>query len=90
MITFPRVVAARHVRDHVLWVEFDDGASGEVDLADTLDGLVFEPLHDLSYFRRFRVDPDLHTVVWPNGADFAPEFMRERLREGNESPRLTR
>ena len=80
MTLFPRVVAARHVTDHVLWVEFENGAAGEIDLADTLDGAVFEPLDDTDYFGRCRVDPDLHTIVWPNGADFAPEFLRARLR----------
>jgi hypothetical protein len=80
MMTFPRIVNARHVEGHVMWLEFEDGACGEVDLADSLDGTVFEPLRDPAYFRGLRVDPDLHTVVWPNGADFAPEFLRERLR----------
>ena len=43
-------------------------------------GPVFEPLRDPILFGKLRVDPDLHTVVWPNGADLAPEFLRERLR----------
>jgi hypothetical protein len=80
MTSFPRVTAVRHVRDHVLWLEFADGAVGEVDLDETLGGPMFEPLRDPDVFGRVRVDPDLHTVVWPNGADLAPEFLRERLR----------
>ncbi len=43
-----------------------------------LYGEVLEPLKDAHYFRQFSVDPDLHTLVWPNGADFAPEFLYER------------
>jgi hypothetical protein len=74
------VVEARHVRDHVVWLRFDDGAAGEVDLAGELRGEVFEPLADVAFFAQVRVDPELHTIAWPNGADFAPEFLYERVR----------
>ena len=63
-----------------LWLRFDDGAEGEVDLAAELDGPVFEPLREPGYFARVALDPDTRTVAWPNGADFAPEFLRELLR----------
>lgn len=75
---FPRVIEARHVRDYIVFVRFQDGVEGEVDLRPQLYGEVFEPLKDANYFRQFRVDADLHTIVWPNGADFAPEFLYER------------
>ena len=75
---FPRVVHAHHVRDYVVFLRFQDGVEGEVDLQPQLYGEVFEPLKDRDYFRQFRVDPDLHTIVWPNGADFAPEFLYQR------------
>jgi hypothetical protein len=76
----PRVVDAKLVRDFVLWVRFSDGSEGEVDLSEELEGAVFEPLKDPEVFARFRVDRDVHTVVWPNGADFAPEFLHEHAR----------
>ena len=75
----PRLTEAHYVRDYVLRLKFQEGAEGEVDLEPQLYGEVFEPLKDLEYFRRFRVDPELHTVTWPNGADFAPEFLYERI-----------
>jgi hypothetical protein len=75
----PRLVFAEHVRDHTIRLRFADGAEGEVDLANELDGDVFEPLRDRSYFQKLRLDPDLHTIVWPNGADFAPEFLYQLL-----------
>ena len=75
---FPRVIEARYVRDFIVLVRFQDGVQGEVDLEPQLYGEVFEPLRDSQYFRQFRVDSDLHTLVWPNGADFAPEFLYER------------
>jgi hypothetical protein len=73
-------VEVRRARDFVLWIRFSDGSEGEVDLSGELDGPVFEPLRDPAYFRRFVLSPDLHTVVWPNGADLAPEFLHERVR----------
>jgi hypothetical protein len=76
----PRLLEARYVRDFVLWLRFSDGAHGEVDLAGELDGPVFEPLRDPAYFRQFVLHPELHTIVWPNGADLAPEFSYERIR----------
>lgn len=75
---FPRVIEARYVRNFIVLVRFQDGVQGEVDLESQLYGEVFEPLKNLEVFRQFRVDPDLHTLVWPNGADFAPEFLYER------------
>ena len=75
---FPRVTEARHVRDYIVFVRFQDGVEGEVDLGSQLYGEIFEPLKAADYFRQFRVDPDLNTLVWPNGADFAPEFLYER------------
>jgi len=74
------VVAVRHVRDYVVWLEFEDGTEGEVDLRNSLRGPVFEPLRDVDYFKQVRVDPELGTIVWPNGADIAPETLYARLR----------
>ena len=73
-----RVTDVRYVRDHVLWLQFSDGLEGEVDLADGLKGPIFEPLHDPAFFARVRLDGI--TVAWPNGADWAPETLHERLR----------
>jgi Protein of unknown function (DUF2442) len=76
----PRVREARYIANHTVWVRFSDGAEGEVDLTNELYGEVFEPLKAPEYFKNFRVHPELHTLVWPNGADFAPEFLRSALR----------
>jgi hypothetical protein len=75
-----RLVEARYVRDYVVWVRFSDGLAGEVDLREELDGPIFEPLRDQAVFQRVRLHPELHTIVWPNGADIAPEFLQERVR----------
>ena len=75
-----RVTDVKLVRDFVVWVRFNDGSEGEIDLADELDGPIFEPLKDPKVFAQVRLDPDVHTLVWPNGADLAPEFLHDHAR----------
>lgn len=60
-----------------LRVTFNDGAIKEVDLEAELSGPVFEPLRDVQFFRKVRLNQDTGTIEWPNGADFAPEFLSE-------------
>ena len=74
------VVEVRYVKDHTVWVRFQDGTSGEVDLRESLRGPVFEPLRDIEYFKQVSVDPEIGTIVWPNGADIAPETLYQRVR----------
>jgi len=76
----PRVIEAEHVRDYVIHVRFADGVEGDIDLQNELEGEVFEPLKDPACFQNFQVHPELHTITWPNGADFAPEFLYERIK----------
>jgi hypothetical protein len=71
-----RITAARYISGYRLWLRFNDGVEGEVDLENEIDGPVFEPLEDPAVFKGFTVHTDLHTVTWPCGADFAPEFLR--------------
>ena len=59
-----------------VWLRFNDGLQGDVDLAEDLWGEVFEPLRERSYFAGFVVND---TLTWPNGADFAPEFLHQRV-----------
>ena len=74
------VKEATYLHDYVLRIRFNNGAEGEVDLSDELEGEVFGPLKDLDVFQSFTVDPVLETVVWGNGADFAPEFLYENMK----------
>lgn len=59
-----------------LWLRFQDGVQGEVDLGPklTFQG-VFGPLRDPAYFARVRVDPELGTICWPNGAGWDPLLL---------------
>ena len=72
------VIEARYVRDYIVWLRFRDGTSGEIDLGPELHGEVFEPLREPAVFQAFVIKFD--TLVWPNGADFAPEFLHDNIR----------
>ncbi|MEX1127992.1 MAG: DUF2442 domain-containing protein [Vicinamibacterales bacterium] len=74
------VMEARYVSGHVVWLRFRDGTQGEIDLRAVLNGPIFEPLHDPALFRNFELHPEFHTLVWPNGADVAPEFLHDNIR----------
>ena len=76
----PRIIEARYVDRYSVWLRFADGTEGEVNLENELEGEVFEPLKDLAYFKAFILHPELRTIVWPNGADFAPEFLKSTVR----------
>ena len=75
----PEVIAAQYVEDFTIHIRFADGTEGDVDLGSELHGEMFEPLKDPAVFRTFVVHPDFHTLSWPNGADFAPEFLYEKV-----------
>ena len=77
---FLHVKEAKYLRDYVIWVKFNDGIEGEVNLEGELTGEIFGPLKNKKAFRSFNVDPILETIVWKNGADLAPEFLRDKVR----------
>jgi hypothetical protein len=78
------VIEARHVRAHVVWLRFRDGTFGEIDLAPFLHGPVMAPLEDVAFFRQFGIHAEFHTLVWPNGTDFAPEFLHDNRSRPNQ------
>ncbi|MEW6263626.1 MAG: DUF2442 domain-containing protein [Thermodesulfobacteriota bacterium] len=69
------ITEARYVGDYRVEVCFNDGRKGMADLADALKGPVFQALRDKALFSQLRVDKALETIVWPNGADLAPEYI---------------
>ena len=71
------VVEAKVCGPTRLCLAFNDGTRKTVDVAPLLTGPVFEPLREPTYFARALLDPVCGTVVWPNGADFAPEALHE-------------
>jgi len=85
----PRIVEAEYRTGCKVYVRFAHGPAGVIDLAEELNGPVFALLADPKAFSKLTLSPDTHTIVWPNGADFAPEFLLERL-EATEKPRAKR
>lgn len=72
-----RIVEAKACGDHLLEITFSNGVRKRVNVLPLLEGPVFEPLRDPSFFARVTVDPVVGTVVWPNEADIAPEALYE-------------
>ncbi len=68
---------ATYVEDYKLRIRFESNEIKLVNLADHLKGGIFEPLKDVNYFKLFTVNHDIDTVVWPNEADFSPDFLYE-------------
>ena len=81
-----RLVEATYLGDFRVRLRFSDGVSGDVDLAGEMWGEVFEPLQSPEAFSRFEVDG---TLVWPNGADLAPEFLHELVMGGQRPARTS-
>ena len=78
------IIEVKVVGASSLELAFDNGHRKQVNLRRELYGPIFEPLRDPAYFALAYLDPDSRTVTWPNGADFAPDFLygmeAERLR----------
>jgi hypothetical protein len=72
-----RVRDFRIVGPYTLDIMFDDGSDRVIDFRPVLRGELFGPLQDLDLFNRVIVDREVHTLVWPNGADFDPETLRD-------------
>jgi hypothetical protein len=72
-----RVCDFQIVGPHRLHVVFDDGSNRTIDFSSVLGGELLGPLQDLNLFNQVRIDPEVHTLVWPNGADFDPATLRD-------------
>ena len=78
-MSFLHVIEVDYLGGHRLRLRLDDGTAGEIDLADDLEGEIFQPLRNESEFAKIRVEGG--TIAWPNGADLAPEYVKEKLAE---------
>jgi hypothetical protein len=75
MLSIAVIIEAEYRGGYMIKLAFNDGVNETIDFAQWLDGPVFEPLKDVSYFQRFFLEGG--TVTWPNGADIAPETLHE-------------
>jgi hypothetical protein len=69
------IKSAEVIGAHALRLVFEDDVTREVDLSSVLAGEIYGPLRDPEFFKQVRLDPEVHTVVWPNDADFDPETL---------------
>jgi hypothetical protein len=72
---FLHVNNVEHIEAYKLRLTFSDQNTQEIDLSAELYGEIFEPLKDIEYFKQVFLNPETNTIEWPNGADFAPEFL---------------
>jgi len=70
-----RVVGFSAIAPYTLRVVFEDGAEQTIDFEPVLYGYYYRPLRDLELFNQVRLDPEIHTLVWPNDADFDPATL---------------
>jgi hypothetical protein len=78
----PDITAVSVVRHGVLRLTFADGLSGQIHVLDRMNGPVFQEARSREGFGRVRVDAETGTVIWPGGADLAPDTLYERIRSG--------
>jgi hypothetical protein len=72
-----RVLRVEIAGPYVLRVHFDDGSEQLIDFRPILAGELYGPLRDVDLFNQVTIDCEVHTLVWPNGADFDPETLHD-------------
>jgi len=76
---FLEIVKADYLNSYRILLTFNNGVSKIVDLEREINGTVYKPLHQLDYFKKFEIK--YNTIEWPNGADYAPEYLYKIGRE---------
>ncbi|HBU08298.1 MAG: hypothetical protein A2Y42_01640 [Omnitrophica WOR_2 bacterium GWB2_45_9] len=71
------IINVSYLDGYKLKLKFENNEYKVVDLQSYLEGKIFEPLKNISYFKSVTLNRDIDTVVWPNNADFSPDFLYE-------------
>ena len=71
------ITEVSYIEGYKLKLKFENNKYKFVDLQPYLEGKIFEPLKDISYFKSVTLNKDIDTIVWPNNADFSPDFLYE-------------
>lgn len=71
------VTSVEYAGEYKLLLGFEDGSRRLADLRTRLNGEIFQPLRDIAYFKTVRLNEDIDTICWGNGADFSPDFLHE-------------
>jgi len=83
-----KVIDFENIGSFALRVKFDDGQAREINFRPVLSGELFGPLLDEKLFNQVEIDPETHTLVWPNGADFDPETLHDWPKYVDELTRM--
>ncbi|RMF87384.1 MAG: DUF2442 domain-containing protein [Nitrospirae bacterium] len=83
-----RVVDFEIVAPYTLRIVFDDATEQVIDFRPILEGPLYGPLKNEGSFRQVEIDPEVHTLVWPNGADFDPETLHDWPRYAEKMRRM--
>ena len=84
-----RVIDFKKTGTYILRIKFDDGKEIEIDFRPVLNGELYAQLLDERIFDQVEIDPEIHTLVWPNGADFDPETLHDWPKYVDELIRIT-
>ena len=85
-----RIVDFDLIKPFTLRIKFDDETEQVIDFRPVLEGLLYGPLQDETVFNQVEINPELHTLVWPNGADFDPETLHDWPKYAEEMQRMAR
>ncbi|MBM3235872.1 DUF2442 domain-containing protein [Candidatus Poribacteria bacterium] len=85
-----RVIDFEIIGPYTLRVEFDDGTKQVIDFRPVLGGALYGPLRDEGVFKQVEIDPEVHTLVWPNGADFDPSTLHDWPKFAEEMRRMAK
>ena len=72
-----RVKTFEIISPYTLRVGFDDNTEQAIDFQPVLAGELYGPLKNLALFNQVTIDPEVKTLVWPNGADFDPATLHD-------------
>lgn len=72
-----RILSVECLPPHTLRLRFNDGLVRVIDFQGVLEGELYGPLRDPAMFAQAKLDPEIHTVVWPCGADFDPATLHD-------------
>lgn len=85
-----RVMGFEIVGQYTLRVEFDDATEQVIDFRAVLEGTLYGPLQEEGLFNQVEIDPEVHTLVWPNGADFDPETLHDWPKYAEEMKQMAK
>ena len=85
-----KIASVKVVGPYKLELVFDDNVKKIINFEAVLHGEIFSPLKDKSLFDRVAIDPEVHTIVWPNGADFDPAVLHDWEKYADEITRRSK